>query len=458
MYGQDMTNSRNGGLGGPAPDAAPALERAWTFTATDGDFTGTPMVSGGLVVAGSSGGTVYALDEATGALRWSHDFNQSINASLAISAGRVLVPLATVSHPSLVALAASDGSQLWSTALDTQIDSETFSSPIVSGSTAYIGTSGGAGETTNANAHVQGSVVAVDIASGAIRWKTYTVPAGYDGGAVWSSPTIDAETNTIYVGTGNAYHAPVASTTDALLALDAGTGAILRSFQVTAGDINQSQNLVNGPDFDFGASPNLFRGIGGAKLVGEGQKSGVYWAFDRGTLLPAWAAAVGLPGHTGGVIGSTAWDGTALYGPDTVLGEVWSISPLLGTPRWAAFDSDSMHFNPVSVANGVLYSSNSSGSLIARDARTGATLARLALGAPALGGVAVADGAVFAETGSFTTTGYVEAFRPGTARCAPATPPAADPVSALVNRVLGLVGVVVQRVVSVLGSGATGCA
>jgi polyvinyl alcohol dehydrogenase (cytochrome) len=456
LYGQDATNSRDGGGGGPAPDAAPALQRAWTFTASDGDFTGTPVVSGGLVVAGSRGGTVYALDETTGALRWAHDFNQPINASMAISAGRVLVPLATVSAPSLAALSISDGAQLWSTTLDTQPDSETFSSPIVSGATAYIGTSGGTGETTNAAAHVRGSVVAVDVASGATRWKTYTVPAGYDGGAVWSSPSIDAATNTLYVDTGNAYHSPVAATTDALLALDASSGAIMRHFQVTAGDINQSQNLINGPDFDFGASPNLFAGIAGAKLVGAGQKSGVYWAFDRATLLPAWAALVGLPGQSGGVIGSTAWDGSALYGPDTVGGEVWSISPLLGTPRWLAFDSDAMHVNPVSVANGVVYSSNSDGFLVARDARTGATLARLPLGAPALGGVAIADGAVFAETGSFTPTGYVVALRPGSARCA--TPaPAADPVSKLVLGLTGLVTTVVKRAQTVLGTGTSGC-
>jgi len=444
MYGQDATNSRNGGASGPAAAAVPTLQQAWRFTGTDGDFTGTPAVSGGRVVAGSSGGTVYALDEATGALLWSRDFNQPINGSMAVAGGRVLVPLATTSQPSLVALSVADGSPLWTTVLDTQLDSETFSSPVVSGPTAYIGTSGGVGENTNATAHVRGSVVAVDVATGAVRWKTYTVPPGYDGGAVWSSPSVDAAAGKVYVSTGNAYHSPAANTTDAVLQMDATTGAITNHFQVTAGDVNQAQSQVNGPDWDFGASPNLFTGLNGTPLVGAGQKSGLYWAFQRATMAPAWAALAGLPGDTGGIIGSTAWDGTALYGPDTTLGEVWSISPLLGTPRWLAFDQDKQHFNPVSVAAGVVYSSNSDGFLVARDAATGATLAKLALGAPAWGGVAVSDGAVFAETGSFTPTGYVEAFRPAGPACPPPPP-------------LGLVGVVVQRVLTLLGLGTTGC-
>src|SRR3712207_8206348 len=34
---------------------------------------GSPVVAGGLVVIGSDGGSVYALDPATGEERWSHD-------------------------------------------------------------------------------------------------------------------------------------------------------------------------------------------------------------------------------------------------------------------------------------------------------------------------------------------------------------------------------------------------
>jgi len=43
-------------------------------------------------------------------------------------------------------------------------------------------------------------------------------------------------------------------------------------------------------DLDFGASPNLFTDASGRKLVGAGQKSGVYHVFDATTMAPVWKA------------------------------------------------------------------------------------------------------------------------------------------------------------------------
>ena len=56
-------------------------------------------------------------------------------------------------------------------------------------------------------------VIALSAKTGKIKWKTYTVPKGMDGGAVWSTPAIDRDRRRLYVGTGNAYHAPAAATT-----------------------------------------------------------------------------------------------------------------------------------------------------------------------------------------------------------------------------------------------------
>src|SRR5207248_8236053 len=115
----------------------------------------------------------------------------------------------------------------------------------------------------------------------------------------------------VYVGTGNAYQAPAADTTDSVLALDAGTGAVLAHRQATAGDVwNETSNVAAGPDADFGSSPNLITGLDGRKLLGVGQKSGTYWAFDRATLAPVWNALTAPPGtFLGGIVGSTAYDG-----------------------------------------------------------------------------------------------------------------------------------------------------
>ena len=67
---------------------------------------------------------------ATGNLRWVHSFGVPINGSAAIGDGRVYVPLAKVGSPSVAAHDFTNGNLLWQTAIDTQKDSDTFSSPV----------------------------------------------------------------------------------------------------------------------------------------------------------------------------------------------------------------------------------------------------------------------------------------------------------------------------------------
>src|SRR5206468_2571507 len=141
----------------------------------------------------------------------------------------------------------------------------------------------------------------------------------------WSTPAIDAATGRLYVGTGNAYHAPAADTTDAMLALDAATGAILGRYQASAGDTFSGQDDPAGPDADFGASPNLLTGADGRSLVGEGDKAGVYHALDRDSMRPVWQTSIGPGSAIGGVLGSTAYDGRRVYGTDAADGGVWAL-------------------------------------------------------------------------------------------------------------------------------------
>jgi polyvinyl alcohol dehydrogenase (cytochrome) len=263
-------------------------------------------------------------------------------------------------------------------------------------------------------------VVALDEASGAKRWQTFAVPPGFNGGAVWATPSIDTATGHLFVGTGNAYTSPAASTTDAVLELNAGNGALLHSFQATSNDVFSSNNPV-GVDFDFGASPNLITTSGGRKLVGEGQKSGTYWALDRSTLAPVWSQTVGPGSAVGGIIGSTAYDGQRVYGPVTPAGEQWALSPDGGID-WASADGGPLHFSPTSVANGIVYTADDSGFLTLRDASTGVIVNKVPLAGMTYGGVAIAGGYVFAAVGTQSSTGYVVAYRadPPSSPAAPA--------------------------------------
>jgi hypothetical protein len=230
-----------------------------------------------------------------------------------------------------------------------------------------------------------------------VRWRTFTVPPGYDGGAVWCTPAIDAATGRVYVGTGNAYHAPSADTTDAVLALDSATGQILSRYQAQSGDIFGADNPT-GPDADFGASPNLIQGPGAQALVGAGAKDGAYYAVARSSFNLAWRTSIGPGGAAGGFIGSTVYDGARIYGSDALTSQVAAMDRG-GSLQWSSLDGGTLDFSPLAMGNGVLYTANQPGFLTARDPGTGTVLMRIPLGGATFGGISVTGGAVYAAVG-----------------------------------------------------------
>ena len=138
----------------------------------------------------------------------------------------------------------------------------------------------------------RGSMLALDVDTGAILWKTYMAPAGYPGNAVWgSSPAIDTKRGQVYIATGNNYSVPPAAlacvaaagndprpsgracrpttTSTRCMALDLKTGAVRWATQAlpsTPGRSTASRSSATatncpepaGPDFDFGQAPALF--------------------------------------------------------------------------------------------------------------------------------------------------------------------------------------------------------
>jgi polyvinyl alcohol dehydrogenase (cytochrome) len=399
VYGHDLANTRTAAAEGPSRDKLGSLEQAWSFKSDTGDFTGTPVVAGGVLVAGDQGGWVYALDAVTGKKLWSKQVGARVNGSAAIDlhapgGPAVYVPVAEIGAPRLVAFSLREGAKRWDATLTRQKGASVYGSPTYWKGVLYMGTSG----PNNDDATARGSVVAVDEASGAIRWQTFTVPSGSDGAAVWTTPAIDTATGRLYVGTGNNYHEPTTDMADSMLALDASSGAILAHYQATPDDSFSADNLAAGPDWDFGASPNLFDGPHGEQLVGEGQKSGTYWALDRSTMKPAWSRSVGAGGYLGGIIGSTAFDGTRIYGADALDGHVFALERG-GLPAWSSQETGQTHFGPTMVAHGVLYTIDPAGFLVARDPASGTEIARLSLGGPSFGGASAVGGALYASVG-----------------------------------------------------------
>src|SRR5256884_2436142 len=185
-----------------------------------------------------------------------------------------------------------------------------------------------AGNPTYECCKFRGSIAALAAATGKVLWKSYTVAEeprpirkskvgvqlwGPSGAGVWSSPTADLKSRTLYVTTGDSYSDPAAPTSDSFLAFDLETGKLKWSQQMTKGDaynvncgapaeMRANCPEANGPDFDFGSSAILVELGKGRRALIAGQKSGVVYALDpdqQGAVL--WQRRVGRGGPAGGV-------------------------------------------------------------------------------------------------------------------------------------------------------------
>jgi polyvinyl alcohol dehydrogenase (cytochrome) len=310
----------------------------------------------------------------------------------------------------------------------------------------------------------QGGFALVDAADGRILAKTYTVPqadwARGAGGGLWSTPAVDPASGYAFVGSGNPFSKQTEHEhTNAILKVDMDRsrstfGEIVASYK---GEIDQAipllkkladptcklmaENPLELPlpsfvpdlnqlrdsyaclqlDLDFGGSANLFRVRDGRLLVGELQKSGVYHVVHADDMSRARRVALGIscPLCNGA---STAYDPSskAVFAPVSPGSTMMSFRPGDGALRWISPIGDAVHYQPPAVADGVAYSTDSTGFFRAWDARTGVPLllrplavdgAPDALGAFGSSGVAIANHTVYVAAGS-----HLLAYRP---LCAP---------------------------------------
>ena len=200
----------------------------------------------------------------------------------------------------------------------------------------------------------------------------------------------------VYVATGNAYADPVQPMTDAIVAMDIDTGKVKWSYQGTTNDnwlggcgARNGGNLgcpeVQGPDFDFSASPLLatLTTAGNRQILVVPQKSGVAHALDPDTGDLIWKYRFGQGSGLGGQWGATS-DGETVYfgvgdGQSQNPGGLRAYSTKDGSVLWQ-FDTNkefttvngvkatgaSIDGSPLIVAGGMIFVNSGYGGIAAR--------------------------------------------------------------------------------------------
>jgi polyvinyl alcohol dehydrogenase (cytochrome) len=231
------------------------------------------------------------------------------------------------------------------------------------------------------------------------------------GGSLWGTPAVDPASGTLYIGTGQNYtgvgpdHNESVGDIDSILALDSATGSVRWKRQLVptdtarlvcvTGDPGYCPGLLNGSyhDWDVSAAPNLFR-VGARSLVGVGHKNGVYHVFDAATGAVIWERTLGtpLPGGPAGIQWGTSFDGRRLYIATWQAnpGTLFALAPATGGVLWSTPNpSDGcstggatqfpglcqLAFTPaVTTSPGVVYEGSWDGKMRAFSADTGAVL------------------------------------------------------------------------------------
>jgi len=302
--GADLDNSRTAPSSEITSANVDELEVGWERELPEaGTLSTAPVVVDGVVYLQDSSGSVNAIDQATGDVRWTSEPTGANIGPFGVAVDEERV-YALDAATGVLALSKDDGEPLWSTDITATDSTGVGIQPLVvddivlaSSVPVSIGGIYAPGD--------RGVISALDAETGELLWEFDTVlgddlwghPEVNSGGGAWYPPAVDLETRTVYVGTGNP--APFPGTpewpngtsrpgdnlyTDSILALDLDTGALRWFHQVTPHDLfdrDQIHALVARPP---GADP----------VVVSAGKSGVVVGLDPVTGDVAWRTEVGL--------------------------------------------------------------------------------------------------------------------------------------------------------------------
>lgn len=338
------------------------LKVKWAFSMPGG---GQPVVIGDWLFITNRGGKFYALDAKTGCVHWAIDDASSrttpmvIHSSISSSGWATFVG---VGKRVVRAFDAQSGKEIWhSESLENHVASNITGTPVVSGDQLFVPLSSGeevvAMQPNYSCCTFRGSLAALDLKTGQKQWQTSMITEplqptrknangiqmqGPAGAPVWASPTVDAKRGLVYVVTGDSYTDAATNGDDAIVAIEMKSGKVRWRNQVTTNDnfivgCSGPAKVANcpsptGPDFDFGATPILFK-HGAKQILIAGQKSGIVYGVDPDTGQTLWKTAVGAGSPLGGIEWGIGADSKYVFVPNSDIGEIFTeIATAAGAP------------------------------------------------------------------------------------------------------------------------------
>jgi quinohemoprotein ethanol dehydrogenase len=331
----------------------------------------TPVVVDGVMYTAGTWGYVYAVDAATGRELWRYDPKSDyfaarnpccdlVNRGVAVWKGKVYV---ASGDGRLHAIDAATGKKLWEadTITDHKLPYASTGAPQIAGDSVVIGNAGA----DMGRGGVRGYVAAYDLATGAFKWRFYTVPPAVGrplenpelaaaaktwdstrdaqfqgGGTAWDGFAYDPALKLVYFGTANAAPYDLRQLgpsrldslyTASIIALHADSGRLAWYYQTTPHD-----------SWDFDAVQKMILTdlqVEGAKrkVIMQANKNGFFYVLDRttGKLISAknftyinWASGVDMK------------TGRPVTTPDSD----WYTAPKSVYPSWAGAHT----WNPMS--------------------------------------------------------------------------------------------------------------
>jgi polyvinyl alcohol dehydrogenase (cytochrome) len=340
----------------------PKLKVKWAFSMPGG---GQPIVVGNWLFITNRSGKFYALDAKTGCVHWAVEDASSRTTPMVVRSSISPSGWATfigTGKRVVRAFDAQSGKEIWqSESLENHLASNITGTPVVSGNQLFVPLSSGeevyAMGPNYSCCSFRGSLAALDLKTGQKQWQTSMITEplqptrknangvqmqGPAGAPVWASPTVDAKRGLVYVVTGDSYTDAATGGADAIVAVEMKTGKVRWRNQVTANDnfivgCSGPVKVANcpaptGPDFDFGATPILFK-HGSKQILVAGQKSGMVYGVDPDTGRTLWKTAVGAGSPLGGIEWGIGADSKYVFVPNSDIGEIFSeIARAAGAP------------------------------------------------------------------------------------------------------------------------------